>query len=106
MYYSKLLAMDKPYALKTTFFNGAAWDLDAFPLLDAVEYLNKMEGIAQASFHGDRAHIIVRPDVWTGDRLIVELERNGITTHSIETVESSLENVFTLLAHTGGNPNK
>jgi ABC-2 type transport system ATP-binding protein len=99
MYYSKLLAMGKPNALKSEFLNGAAWNLAATPLLDAVEFLNKTEGIAQASLHGDRAHVIVRPGMWTGDSLMDELGRHGIETQSMETVESTLEDVFTLLAH-------
>ena len=106
MHYGKLLAYDKPLALKTTFLHGAAWDLAAIPLLDAVEHLNRMEGIAQASLHGDRAHIIVQPDVWSRDSLINELAGLGVETQSIETVESTLEDVFTLLAHTEGNSSK
>jgi ABC-2 type transport system ATP-binding protein len=103
MYYSKLLAFDKPLALKTRFLKGAAWDLDASPLLDTVEHLNQLEGIAQASLHGDRAHVILQTELWSSDKLIKELAGLGIETKSIETVESTLEDVFTLLAHTGGN---
>jgi ABC-2 type transport system ATP-binding protein len=99
MYYSKLLAFDKPLALKTTLLQGAAWDLAATPLLDAVEHLNKMEGIAQASLHGDRAHVIVKPDQWTYESLVEALAKFGVVTQSIETVDSTLEDVFTLLAH-------
>jgi hypothetical protein len=74
--------------------------------LDAIELLNKMDGIAQASLHGDRAHIIVQPETWSGDSLINELAGLGVETQSIETVESTLEDVFTLLAHAGGNSSK
>jgi ABC-2 type transport system ATP-binding protein len=40
MYRSKLLAFDSPRALKATYLAGAAWDLDASPLLEAVQCLN------------------------------------------------------------------
>jgi ABC-2 type transport system ATP-binding protein len=101
MYRSKLMAFDSPRALKSTYLSGAAWDLDASPLLEAVECLSEMEGVAQASLHGDRAHVIVDPQQWTADSLTTALSKKNITVQSVETVESTLEDVFTLLAHRG-----
>jgi ABC-2 type transport system ATP-binding protein len=101
MYRSKLLAFDSPRALKVTYLAGAAWDLDASPLLEAVECLSGMEGVTQSSLHGDRAHLIVDPKHWTADSLITELSKKNITIQSVETVESTLEDVFNLLAHRG-----
>ena len=101
MYRSKLLAFDSPRNLKSAYLKGAAWDLAATPLLEAVEILSGMEGVAQASLHGDRAHVIIDPQLWTTQGLIEALSKKKITVQSIETVESSLEDVFTLLAHRG-----
>ncbi|MGB8214817.1 MAG: ABC transporter ATP-binding protein [Anaerolineales bacterium] len=101
MYRSKLLAFDTPRALKSTYLSGAAWDLAASPLLESVECLAGMEGVAQASLHGDRAHVIIDPQVWTTQHLTDALTAKNITVKSIETVESTLEDVFTLLAHRG-----
>jgi len=101
MYRSKLMAFDTPRALKATYLSGAAWDLAAMPLLEAVECLSGMEGVAQASLHGDRAHVIVDPKHWTPKRLTKSLSEKNITVQSVETVESTLEDVFTLLAHRG-----
>jgi ABC-2 type transport system ATP-binding protein len=99
MYRGKLLALDTPIGLKNTFLKGAAWDLAVTPLLEAVETLGRMNGIAQASLHGDRAHVIVKPEVWTPEKLSSELTALGLKLDSIETVQSTLEDVFTLLAH-------
>ena len=99
MYRGRLLAFDTPAGLKATYLKGAAWDLAASPLLEAVELLSVTEGIAQASLHGDRAHVIVKPGEWTPERLTNKLAENGITVQSVQTVESTLEDVFTLLAH-------
>jgi ABC-2 type transport system ATP-binding protein len=99
MYRGKLLAFDTPLMLKKTYLSGAAWDLAADPLLDAVERLNELEGIAQASLHGDRAHIIVKPDAWTPESLSARLAERGVVVQSVETVESNLEDVFNFLAH-------
>ena len=101
MYRSKLLAFDSPTALKSMYLHGAAWDLDADPLLETVEELSAMDGVAQASLHGDRAHVIIDPDVWTADSLTKKLLDKQINVRSIETVQSTLEDVFTLLAHRG-----
>ena len=99
MYRGKLLAHDTPEALKHTYLQGAAWDLDVTPLLEAVETLAKMEGVAQASLHGDRAHVIIKPELWTPEKLSAALTEKGLTVNSVETVQSTLEDVFTLLAH-------
>ena len=102
MYRSNLLAIDTPDGLKSTYLKGAAWDLAATPLLETVEELSQMEGVAQASLHGDRAHVIVDPNFWTPERLTKAISDKGIKIQSVETVQSTLEDVFTLLAHRGG----
>ena len=101
MYRSKLMALDTPAELKSTYLHGAAWDLAANPLLETVEELSHTEGVAQASLHGDRAHVILDPSQWSPDKLTNYLAGKGITVQSIETVQSTLEDVFTLLAHRG-----
>jgi hypothetical protein len=65
--------------------------------------LSSMDGVAQASLHGDRAHVIVDPEVWTVDSLTKRLSTKGIKVRGVETVQSTLEDVFTLLAHRGRN---
>lgn len=101
MYRSKLMALDTPAALKSTYLHGAAWDLDANPLLETVDELSHTEGVAQASLHGDRAHVILDSTQWSPDSLTKYLAGKGITVNAIETVQSTLEDVFTLLAHRG-----
>jgi len=101
MYRSKLMALDTPAALKSAYLHGAAWDLAAKPLLETVEELSHVDGIAQASLHGDRAHVILDSTRWSPDSLTKFLAGKGITVNSIKTVQSTLEDVFTLLAHRG-----
>ena len=101
MYRSRLLAFDSPTALKSAYLHGAAWDLDAEPLLETVEELSSMEGVAQASLHGDRAHVILDPHVWSAKSLTKKLQDKRINVRGVETVQSTLEDVFTLLAHRG-----
>ncbi len=94
-----LLAFDTPRALKQQKLKGAAWELDASPLLDTVEALEKLPGIAQARLNGDRAMAIVKSDEWTHENLAAALTSQGLNICSIQDVEPTLEDVFTLLAH-------
>jgi ABC-2 type transport system ATP-binding protein len=101
MYRSKLMALDTPAALKSTYLHGAAWDLAATPLLETVDELSQTDGVAQSSLHGDRAHVILDSSKWSPKSLTKYRAGKGITVNSIETVQSTLEDVFTLLAHRG-----
>ena len=99
MHSGRLLAFDSPSALKARYLQGAAWALDASPLLEAVELLSTLPGIVQARLHGDRAQAIVAPEEWPPEALVARLGEQGITVVGIEPAEPTLEDVFTLLAH-------
>jgi ABC-2 type transport system ATP-binding protein len=98
MRYGDLLAFDTPHGLKNRFLKGAVWSMDATPLLEAVDTLNGLPGISQASMHGDRAQVILSSNDWTPESLSNKLGASGITVHSVEQAEPTLEDVFTLLA--------
>ena len=101
MYNSRLLAFASPSELKADYLKGSAWDLAATPLLEAVEHLSQMDCVAQASLHGDRAHVIAKSEECLPDRLTVRLAEKGVAVQSVEPVQSTLEDVFTLLASVG-----
>ncbi len=71
---------------------------DVSLLLEAVEVLSGLPGIIQARLHGDQAQVIVAGE-WTPESLSTHLSTRGLTISGIETVEPTLEDVFTLLAH-------
>jgi ABC-2 type transport system ATP-binding protein len=95
----QLLAFDSPHDLKQHNLQGEAWALDVNPLLEAVELLNKLPGIAQARLHGDQAQVIVAAGQWTHETLSARLTGEGLVVTGIQNVEPTLEDVFTLLAH-------
>jgi len=99
MHSGRLLAFDTPRALKEKNLQGETWELEITPLLEAVETLEKLPGIAQSRLQGDRAMAIVKSDQWNPDSLKAALTERGLTVSSIECVEPTLEDVFTLLAH-------
>ena len=53
----------------------------------------------QARLYGDLAMAIVSEGSWTQEQMIGALTEQGLTVCSIEAVEPTLEDVFTLLAH-------
>jgi ABC-2 type transport system ATP-binding protein len=101
MYNSRLLAFAAPSELKADYLRGSAWDLAATPLLEAVEQLSEMDCVAQASLHGDRAHVIAKSEECMPEQLTTRLAEKGVTVQGVEPVQSTLEDVFTLLASMG-----
>jgi hypothetical protein len=77
---------------------GTTWDLSATPLLDTVERLSEMEGVAQASLHGDLAHVIVKANGGSPQSITERLAGFGIQVTGVEPVEPTLEDVFLLLS--------
>jgi ABC-2 type transport system ATP-binding protein len=99
MHDGHLLAFDSPHDLKKHHLKGAAWALEIDPLLEGVDALSKLEGIVQARLSGDQAQAIIAPDGWTPESLSARLRELGLQVSAIKTVELTLEDVFTLLAH-------
>jgi ABC-2 type transport system ATP-binding protein len=99
MHSGRLLAFDTPSRLKAQYLTGEAWALDAAPLLEAVEKLSGMSGVVQARMFGDQAMAIVQSKAWTQKKLKAELKQQGVSVAKIASVEPTLEDVFTLLAH-------
>jgi ABC-2 type transport system ATP-binding protein len=99
MHSGHLLDFDTPRALKARHLQGAAWSLEVAPLLDAVELLSELPGVAQARLHGDRAQVIITPGAWTPETLAARLVEGAIQVRDVAAVEPTLEDVFTLLAH-------
>jgi ABC-2 type transport system ATP-binding protein len=95
----RLLDFDTPRALKARHLQGAAWSLEVTPLLDAIDLLSTLPGVAQARLHGDRAQVIITPGAWTPESLQARLVAGGLQVAGVEAVEPTLEDVFTLLAH-------
>ncbi len=94
-----LMAFDTPRELKAHFLHGAAWAIEATPLLEAVDILSHLPGVAQASMHGDLAQVILVDNTVEVKTLTQGLETRGIAVGKSTLVEATLEDVFVLLAH-------
>jgi ABC-2 type transport system ATP-binding protein len=102
----RLRAFDTPLGLKKHHLHGATWSLEVTPLLEAVEVLSGLDGIVQARLQGDRAQAIVAKGKWSHESLKARLEQSRLTVTKIVSVEPTLEDVFTLLAHVDNEPGR
>lgn len=93
----KLLAIDKPSALKRHAMPGLAWDVFAQPLLPALTALEKCPGILRTGLSGDHLRAITPSDMH-GSTIRHCLAEAGIHVLHLETVEPTLEDVFLALA--------
>jgi len=93
----QLLAMDTPSNLKESAMPGKTWDVQAQPLLTALNALESCPCVLRAGLAGDHLRAITPGGVSKSD-LRSQLNGMGITDVSIQRVEATLEDVFLALA--------
>jgi len=93
----RLLAMDTPSALKRSGLQGAAWDVVADPVLQALSLLQASPSVTRAGLTGDHLRAIT-PAGLDASELALLLESGGVHLERLERVEPTLEDVFLALA--------
>ncbi len=93
----KLLALDKPTALKENALPGQAWDVYAQPLLLSLSALEKCSCVLRAGLTGDHLRAITPFQSSDQDLAGAIAAAGGLATR-IERVEPTLEDVFLALA--------
>ena len=92
IYGGRIIAQGSPEELRSINMQGEVLEIDATPLLDAVEALER-EGVEAAVF-GSRIHAVVPSASEAVPVLRSALERSGIQVGAIERIPPSLEDVF------------
>jgi hypothetical protein len=92
-----LRALDSPAELKRTALPGAAWDVFAEPVLEALAEVEADEAVVRAGLAGDHLRAITRPGT-EAKALRARLASKGLAAVRVEPVEASLEDVFLSLA--------
>src|SRR3989304_5355209 len=92
-----LLALDEPARLKRSTLPGAAWDIFAEPVLEALQELESDPSVVRAGLAGDHLRAITRAGAGT-DELQARLRARGFRDVRQEAVEPSLEEGFLALA--------
>jgi ABC-2 type transport system ATP-binding protein len=93
----RLLAMDTPTSLRQTVLSGNVWDIFTQPLLPALEALQVMGGVQQASLAGDHLRAVTSPGL-TRAELEDGLQASGAARPRVVRAEAGLEDVFLALA--------
>jgi len=93
----RLLAMDTPTSLRQTMLSGRVWEVFAEPLLPALETLETLPGVRQASLAGDHLRAVTLPGLDSVE-LEAALKAHGIAQPRVVEAEAGLEDVFLALA--------
>jgi ABC-2 type transport system ATP-binding protein len=92
----RLLALDRPDALKAT-LSSASGELLEVVLTDhrrAPDVLRRVPGVTDIQMFGERAHVRVEPGADAADRLTAGAKDAGLSVTSIRPIATSLEDVF------------
>jgi ABC-2 type transport system ATP-binding protein len=93
----KLLAMDTPAALKSTFVRGAVWEINLDPIETGLDLLPAVKGIHQVSLSQDHLRVITEKRLSAED-LRQRLQPLPLKILSLHPSEPTLEDVFLTLA--------
>lgn len=93
----RLLALDTPSALKSTWLQGGAWDIACQPIQKALDHFTQDKTVLQSALLGELVHIITPLDGWNAALIAEKLAAQGIEVQSVLPGEKSLEDVFMYL---------
>ncbi len=96
IYGGKLIALGSPHELKQRHMNGVLLEVDAQPLMTALELLDAEPLAVDVAIFGISLHVVVAHEADSASLRAV-LERGGVTVSRIEPILPSLEDVFVAL---------
>ncbi len=93
LYYGRLIALGSPHELREGMRAGEMLELECDQPIPALALFRDEPGV-QASFFGDRLHLLVDDAAAARPRLLARLEQAGHRVQRIETVPLGIEDVF------------
>ena len=93
IYGGKLIALGSPGELKSRYAAGTLLEVEAVPLMTALEALQSEPAAKDAAIFGVNLHVVADNPA-AADPIRAALERAGIQVHRIEPIIPSLEDVF------------
>ena len=92
----KLIAMGSPRELKERYVAGTLLEVQAEPLMNALDILATEPAAKEVAIFGAALHVVA-DGIASRDAIRAALERGGVTVTSIESITPSLEDVFVAL---------
>ena len=87
-----LIALSTPRELKRSGLVGELWEVEAEPVMDALEVLPRVDGVREVTLYGSVLHVLVDPGVDA-----TALDAPGVTIRAARRISPSLEDVFVSL---------
>ncbi|MCX7919349.1 MAG: ABC transporter ATP-binding protein [bacterium] len=97
IYGGKLIAEGSPSELKQKNMQGELVELDAQPMMCAIENLKQMKEITDVTFYGSLIHFVTKDANAMKHTIISSLKENGITVTRYTHIPPSLEDIFVSL---------
>ncbi len=98
MYGGHLIAEGNPDELKASKMSGDLLEVDAEPVMSALEALLEMKTfVREAALYGNLLHVVVDDAKVARDEIERELHARGVTVRSVERIAPALEDVFVSL---------
>jgi ABC-2 type transport system ATP-binding protein len=90
----RLIALDAPEALKSRYLTHPLYELEATPLLPALEQLRRMPEVFEAAPFGSRIHVSLHDRSLEPEMLVHRLRKAGLAVASLRPIVPTLEDVF------------
>jgi ABC-2 type transport system ATP-binding protein len=104
IYAARLVALDRPDALRTAPRAGALVEVDCDRPVEAADVLRGADGVASARLHGAGVRAVTAQEEGATDRVEAALRAGGVEFRSVTTVAPSLEDIFVALIREADEP--
>lgn len=94
MHNGRLIALGAPEVLKNRYLTRPLYELEAVPLIQALEHLRCMPEVFEATVFGSRLHCTLQDTSLASEALLNRLREAGVSVTSIRPIVPSLEDVF------------
>ncbi|CAM3394532.1 ABC transporter ATP-binding protein [Rhodothermus bifroesti] len=94
MHNGRLIALGAPEVLKNRYLTRPLYELEAVPLIQALEHLRCMPEVFEATVFGSRLHCTLQDTSLAPEALLNRLREAGVSVTSIRPIVPSLEDVF------------
>ncbi len=97
----RLIALSTPRELRASGLVGRLLEVEATPVMDALDRLPGVAGVREVTLYGSALHVLVDPDLPL-ERLEASIRAAGLTVQHVRPISPTLEDVFVSLIRPRG----